>query len=87
MRRITHLDNNVIDNVNNTDGVYEVLQFFLYEEMGISNPTLYGTMMTQETADSMWKNTLTNYYPHKALGQIIRKKVVKNDDNGITPTA
>jgi hypothetical protein len=44
-------------------------------------------MITQEQADSMWKNTLTNYYPHKALGQIIRIKVVKNDDNGITQTA
>jgi hypothetical protein len=86
MRHIVYMDRYPIEHIT-SEGTYEVLQFFIYEEMGITNPTLYGTMMTQEVADSMWKNTSTIYYPHKALGQIIRKKVVKNDDHSVTPTA
>ena len=52
----------------------EQLRFYMYEEMGISAPTLYATMMTQEEADKMWKGTKTEYWPMPMLGTYVREK-------------
>jgi hypothetical protein len=55
---------------------YDELYFFVYREMGISAPTLYGTMITQAQADSMWKHTDTDYWAHTALGCYLSPKPV-----------
>ena len=75
----THLDKMSIGFIT-AKGVNEVLQFFIYEEMGFGAPTLYGTMMTQASADKMWGHTKTSYWPLTALGQCVRRLPASEDD-------
>jgi hypothetical protein len=55
---------------------YEILHFYMYEEMGITPPTLYRTMITEEQADSMWANTATKYWKLEILGRYLQPKPV-----------
>ena len=49
-------------------GEIKILRFYMYSEMGVTPPTLYGTMMTKDQADKMWGSTQTKYWAVPGLG-------------------